>query len=727
MAYLSSDGNKILNNYCRFTGVPFNATIYSELPAGCAVDNAIWFRNRPEFGGGFSKRDFSGPVLLSWYGVKGDGVTNWTRIAQLCVDNVYAIGGGEIWFGDGRHMIDAGNSLFGQSTGGINLRSDITIVIPPSSQIKVISNANPEYCLFRADRGKNIHIKGGGSIVGDRYEHTGTGGEWGMGIVFNSSDNCSITDIDAFDFWGDGLYIGSAFDSKLIGCTNIYLDNFRSRNNRRQAASVVFVKRLFIKKSSFNGSDGTNPKAGLDLEPNANQYVEDVYIDDTYFGFNAGAGLQIFANKANCWVKNVNINKPTFENNGYGIRIRYSQCSEIKITNPTFKNSVVDHVAISEAATDIEINNMIASGTSQRSIALTGVKRARINGGKLEGSAIGIQLSTICEDVIVSTIDVSSNDYGLFSTSSRRLSIIGASSFSSKDSLLTESGIYVSGGDGLNVDDVSVKNSAKYPIRLNNVKLSKLNNAKLYPNEQSAQYGAIRLEGTSNENTISNHKLITDGVSTFRSGLQLTATTVKNFSFGNDFENGYSLSPSSDDGVSNYVDYNRVPKKLALGTRAGSVGIENSGQTVSLTSLLLASSTLFPDGNVLPAGAGLYSYINSNGSNYPSSSGAGLHIVRSENTYFGYFGLYKDNTNEEVLYVRYGAGATTLSPWRKVSNAQIINDPSTTDVVTRALLNTKYPVSTHGLNVEVRYYNQGKAYRRETSTIWSEQPLTLTT
>lgn len=51
---------------------------------------------------------------------------------------------------------------------------------------------------------------------------------------------------------------------------------------------------------------------------------------------------------------------------------------------------------------------------------------------------------------------------------------------------------------------------------------------------------------------------------------------------------------------------------------------------------------------------------------------------------------------------------------------------NTTDTVTKAFLNTTYPVATYPVGCVISYYNQGKEYQRVTSTIWSEKTITLT-
>lgn len=84
MARLSADGTKILENYCRFTGVSFNANVTTVYANGSTmddskVDNCVYFKNTEELGGGYSVRsEFieNRTVNVTWFGAVGDGVTD---------------------------------------------------------------------------------------------------------------------------------------------------------------------------------------------------------------------------------------------------------------------------------------------------------------------------------------------------------------------------------------------------------------------------------------------------------------------------------------------------------------------------------------------------------------------------------------------------------------------------------------------------------------------------
>jgi hypothetical protein len=60
------------------------------------------------------------------------------------------------------------------------------------------------------------------------------------------------------------------------------------------------------------------------------------------------------------------------------------------------------------------------------------------------------------------------------------------------------------------------------------------------------------------------------------------------------------------------------------------------------------------------------------------------------------------------------------------NSGRVIPDAGTPTGVTKAYLNTTYPVATYPIGTEIRYYNIGKVYRRETATVWSEYVIALT-
>src|SRR5690554_6309523 len=103
---------------------------------------------------------------------------------------------------------------------GISLRDNIHLKLDDKAVLKAIPNNAGTYRVISIDNIANVKISGG-TVKGDRDEHTGTGGEWGMGVCILNSMNIEVRDMLLVDCWGDGLYI-SGLDRVN---TNILVDN----------------------------------------------------------------------------------------------------------------------------------------------------------------------------------------------------------------------------------------------------------------------------------------------------------------------------------------------------------------------------------------------------------------------------------------------------------------------------------------------------------------------
>ena len=171
--------------------------------------------------------------------------------------------------------------------------ADVCLTVPSSSTliingtIRLQPNAFPRCDIIRAV-GENIYISGSGSIIGDKHTHLATDGEWGMGIRFHGAKNTSVKGITIKDCWGDCIYVGG--NSKNVTIENCLLDH-----GRRQGISVTKADSVTIKNCKISNVNGTNPQYAIDLEPNANDTVnhiliENVEVTDCEGGFMATIG-----------------------------------------------------------------------------------------------------------------------------------------------------------------------------------------------------------------------------------------------------------------------------------------------------------------------------------------------------------------------------------------------------------------------------------------------------
>lgn len=192
---------------------------------------------------------------------------------------------------------------------GINIGSNKVITFPSGSQLRLKSSSKANYSILRISNASNV-ILYNPVIVGDRYNHSGTSGEWGMGIGLYAASNVTIYSPKVTNCWGDGIYIGqlNSSNSKNIIIKDAYLSK-----NRRDGISIISVDGLLLDNIYAGYSDGTLPKTGINIE----------------------------TNNKDCVVRNVRINNPRTENNGaMGIMINLrtmlsgtSKSSEVTITN----------------------------------------------------------------------------------------------------------------------------------------------------------------------------------------------------------------------------------------------------------------------------------------------------------------------------------------------------------------------------------------------------------
>lgn len=156
-------------------------------------------------------------------------------------------------------------------------------------------------------------------------------GEWGHNIAIYGCDSVFI-DTESVDAWGDGCLITSTQVNGGTPSSNVFL-RLKSKNNRRQGLSVTSCDGLYILNGTeLNDTNGTAPSAGIDLEPNSNQTVKDVFIQTLICNNNDGGGFLAYANASGSKLENVNADVIVAKNNGSaGFRARYANIDGIYV------------------------------------------------------------------------------------------------------------------------------------------------------------------------------------------------------------------------------------------------------------------------------------------------------------------------------------------------------------------------------------------------------------
>src|SRR5690606_9796269 len=89
---------------------------------------------------------------------------------------------------------------------GVTLPSNCEIFFQPKSVLIMEANNQTNYQVLRIHNVENIKLFNP-TIIGDKRNHIGYKGEWGMGISIKSSKNITILNSKISECWGDGIYI----------------------------------------------------------------------------------------------------------------------------------------------------------------------------------------------------------------------------------------------------------------------------------------------------------------------------------------------------------------------------------------------------------------------------------------------------------------------------------------------------------------------------------------
>jgi pectate lyase-like protein len=242
-------------------------------------------------------------------GAKGDGRTDDTVALQAALNKVAGTGG-TVLVPDGTYMVDAVGDR------QLKIKNGTTLKLSSGATIKAIPNNSVKYAVLTVAGSSNVTVTGG-TLEGDRAQHTGQGGEWGMGInIIGGAKNVTVSGVTSKEMWGDGFYIDGAQAVTLCFVT--------ADHNRRQGLSVIDVVGLHVTGSVFSNTHGTRPMAGIDLEPDTEkQHVTNVRIRNSKFLNNKGPGIQVQGRKGVSLISRLEITENLFVG-AVPLKIEYS-------------------------------------------------------------------------------------------------------------------------------------------------------------------------------------------------------------------------------------------------------------------------------------------------------------------------------------------------------------------------------------------------------------------
>ena len=159
---------------------------------------------------------------------------------------------------------------------GIKIKSNSKVYFQENSKILLKPTESGSYGLLYIVDVKNVEVYKP-VLIGDRFNHLGKSGEWGMGIRIIKSEKILIDSAQISECWGDGIYVGGGdFPNK-----NIKINNSEISQCRRNGISITNVDSLIVKSTKISDIYGTPPMAGICVEPNSKENrVNNIFLED---------------------------------------------------------------------------------------------------------------------------------------------------------------------------------------------------------------------------------------------------------------------------------------------------------------------------------------------------------------------------------------------------------------------------------------------------------------
>ncbi|MBI1752402.1 MAG: right-handed parallel beta-helix repeat-containing protein [Acidobacteria bacterium] len=292
------------------------------------------------------------------YGAKGDGVADDTAAIQRAVDAVGGTGG-TVLVPDGTYLVNA----VAQSSMGIRLRSSMTFRMSQGAALKAIPNGSDNYAILALNRVSNVNVVGG-TLLGERSAHQSSGGEGGVGLLITGAQHVAVEGVTARDCWGDGFYVSGA-------SSDVTLCNVVSDHNRRQGLSITSVNGMAVRHSTFKNTGGTEPEAGIDVEPNSGDNISNVLITGCTLTNNAGGGFQCgtpFPGSATA--TGIVFDQNTVNGNGvnpvggkYRQAVKVTVFDGVQVTNNQVLDNIGQGICLTDSATRTLVKGNTVKGT----------------------------------------------------------------------------------------------------------------------------------------------------------------------------------------------------------------------------------------------------------------------------------------------------------------------------------------------------------------------------
>lgn len=278
--------------------------------------------------------------------IRTDMFKNLSQLNSL--QNVFALASEKT---DNVILIEEGTYKVAAKRNGetiLSVHSNTEVII--NGSITMQPNGFTNYYIVGL-KGENIQLHGKGTIVGDKHTHIRTTGEWGMGVNLARCKNVDICDLTIRDCWGDCIYIGTHSQNVLVEKCHLV-------HGRRQGISVTSGNKIILRDLKITNVGGTSPEYGIDIEPNKDELVNDVLIDNVTIDKCRG-GILVYGKAKGAIVGNVTIKNCNISNTSK-LPISVKKCESVKISGCTLANITYKQpIYCEDVGIVIKKNNMI--------------------------------------------------------------------------------------------------------------------------------------------------------------------------------------------------------------------------------------------------------------------------------------------------------------------------------------------------------------------------------
>jgi parallel beta-helix repeat protein len=238
-----------------------------------------------------------GSLSVRSFGAEGDGVTPDTDAIQAAVNAL--LPGQTLRFPPGTYLIETDKGVLLKDGARLDL-GNATLFGP---------NVDGYKCrIFEIQSARDVRIRGG-TLRGSRTGRP----NWGVGILASDAQDLVIENLTARDFYFDGILL-----TGNLGSERVLIRNFVAENNRRTGMAIVHARDVTVERSTFRGSRGQSPEAGVNGEPHEGEEIRNVAFRGCSFLANANVGLYLHPGFG-LGIVDVFVSDAVVEDNGYGI------------------------------------------------------------------------------------------------------------------------------------------------------------------------------------------------------------------------------------------------------------------------------------------------------------------------------------------------------------------------------------------------------------------------